>query len=114
MDGFVGQVRGPTRDAANTTGPGRGMSQFIHATPPPATTVVPRAVHAPMRALDAAVWLPLAVAMAQMMAETISISTAVMSTNVRSAPTTSRRSPMPLRPSKSGNTSMAVSFRFAR
>src|SRR5699024_7476927 len=41
-----------------------------------------------------------------MIAETISISTAITRANISSAPTTSRRSPMPASPSKSGNTSM--------
>src|SRR5699024_4543814 len=41
-----------------------------------------------------------------MIAETISISTAITRANISSAPTTSCRSPMPASPSKSGNTFM--------
>src|SRR5690625_4438523 len=41
-----------------------------------------------------------------MIAETISINTAITSANISSAPTTSRRSPIPASPSKSGITSM--------
>src|SRR5690625_2264896 len=41
-----------------------------------------------------------------MIAETITINTAITRANISSAPTTSRRSPIPASPSKSGNTSM--------
>lgn len=51
------------------------MSQLIHATPPPTRTAAPMAVQAPTRAFVAAAWLPLVAAMAQAMAQTISIST---------------------------------------
>ena len=46
--------------------------------------------------------------------QTISINTAITRTKVSSAPITSRRSPIPPRPSKSGNTSMPLSSRTER
>jgi len=44
------------------------MSQLSQAMPAPAKAAAPRATRSPVRALEAAVWLPWAVAMAQVMA----------------------------------------------
>ena len=52
--------------------------------------------------------MPWADATAHTIAETTNMSTATIRTNVRSAPTTARRSPMPPRPSKSGKTPIVV------
>src|SRR5699024_8583978 len=82
------------------------ISQFIHATPAPARTAPPRETSTPPRPLDAAAQLPVLDETAQMVADALSIITEITRANISSAPTTSRRSPMPASPSKSGNTSM--------
>src|SRR5699024_7224925 len=84
----------------------RLMSQFTQVTAPPARIAAPSEVQAPIRAFDAAPWWPFAVAIAQVMAQMMSMSTAMMSTNVSSATITALRSPAPPTPPKSGNTSM--------
>ena len=77
----------------------RFMSQVMPAL---VSTAPPRATRSPVRALVAVVWLPFAVAMAQVMPEISMVRTAVTRTNVSRAPITVWRVVLSPRALKSG------------
>src|SRR5699024_10245346 len=100
------QPRKPARCVVQKVAP-RSRRQLIQATPAPARMAAPTAVQAPSRALVAMAWWPLEAAMAQVIAQMISMSTAMTRTKVSFAPIALVRSLMSPTASKSGKTAMA-------